>query len=204
MEQAIGIMGGSFDPIHFGHLLAATCAADEFKLERVFFVPAAIPPHKRDLNLASEKDRLQMALLATADNPSFEVSDVEISRGGVSYTIDTLRYFKDKYPDHRIYFITGADTIPEIHSWRSPKELLELAHFIVALRPGYTFEGLDREFYKQYIERIVFMEMPVMGISSTEIRRRVREGKTIRYQVHPAVLEYICEHRLYCNLELKE
>ena len=200
MEQAIGIMGGSFNPIHYGHLLAAACAADEFRLEKVIFVPAAIPPHKRNLHLASEEDRYRMAVLATRDNPLFLVSDVEISRGGVSYTVDTLRYFKEQYPNHRIYFITGADTISEIHTWRSPKEVLQLAHFIVALRPGYKLEGLESEFYQRYIDRIGCMEMPVMGISSTEIRHRVKAGKTIRYQVHPEVIEYIRERGLYLNL----
>lgn len=196
-EQAIGIMGGTFDPIHYGHLLAAACAADEFRLEKVFFVPAAIPPHKRELHLASEKDRYEMTMLATQDNPLFLVSDVEIRRGGVSYTVDTLRYFQSEYPNHRLYFITGADTIPEIHSWRSPEELVQMAYFVVALRPGYSFEGLNREFYQQYMDHIVFMEMPVMGISSTEIRKRVNLGKTITYQLHPAVEQYIREHRLY-------
>lgn len=204
MEKAIGLMGGTFDPIHYGHLVVAACAADQLSLEKVIFIPAAIPPHKRNRALTDEMQRLEMVRRATEDNPQFEVSAHEMERGGVSYTVDTLRYFKKLYPEHRLYFITGADTLPEIDTWRSPHEMMELAYFVVAVRPGYTLAGLERDFYQQYIERFAFLETPVIGISSTGIRTQVREGRTIRYQVPDAVAEYIYQYKLYQTKQTKE
>lgn len=196
-ERAIGIMGGTFDPIHYGHLVTAACAADQLGLDQVIFVPAAIPPHKRNRLLTSEEERLTMTQLAVQDNPRFSVSDLEIRRGGISYTVDTLRWFRQKYPDHRLYFIIGGDTVPDIASWRSPEELMELAYFVVGGRPGYTYEGMNSAFYQQNIDRIVYLTMPGIGISSTEIRQRVEEGRTIEYQLPPAVEAFIYEHQLY-------
>lgn len=196
-DRAIGIMGGTFDPIHIGHLITAACAADQLNLEQVIFVPAAIPPHKRHRMLTSEAERLAMTRLAVQDHPHFSVSDLEIQRGGISYTVETLRWFREAYPEHRLYFIIGGDTVPDIVSWKSPEELMKLAYFVVGGRPGYTYEGMNQTFYQRYIERIVFLEMPGVGISSTEIRQRVRKGKTIQYQLPPAVEAFIHEHHLY-------
>lgn len=197
-ERAIGIMGGTFDPIHYGHLITAACASDQLGLERVIFVPAAIPPHKRNRLLTSEEERLAMTRLAVQGNPRFSVSDIEIRRGGVSYTIDTLRYFRQEYPAHRLCFIIGGDTVSDIASWKSPEELIELAAFVVGGRPGYTYEELKTSsFYLKYIERILYLEMPGIGISSTEIRKRVRHGRTIQYQLPSAVEAFIHTHKLY-------
>lgn len=196
-KRALGIIGGTFDPIHYGHLITAACALDQFALEQVIFVPAAIPPHKRERQLTSEEERYEMTVLATRENPQFCVSDVEIKRGGISFTVDTLRHFHQSYPEHELYFIIGGDTVPDIASWRSPEELMQLAHFVVGGRPGYTYEGLTTEFYRKYQDRILFLEMPGIGISSTELRKRVESNQTIKYQLPPAVEAYIFAHQLY-------
>ncbi|AZR73206.1 nicotinate (nicotinamide) nucleotide adenylyltransferase [Anoxybacter fermentans] len=196
-EQAIGIMGGTFDPIHYGHLMLADCALDQFKLEQVIFVPSANPPHKFNKKITPVEMRYEMTLLATMDNPYFTVSKVEMKRPGSSYTIDTVKYFRERYPEYQIYFITGADTILEIDTWKSPNELMQIVYFIAAVRPGYSFERLEKEFYQKYRDRIFFLEMPEIGISSTDIRNRIKAGKTIKYQVHPAVEAYIKKYQLY-------
>ncbi|MCK4260453.1 MAG: nicotinate-nucleotide adenylyltransferase [Halanaerobiales bacterium] len=197
LQKAIGIMGGTFDPIHNGHLVTAACAADHFNLERVIFIPSKIPPHKIGKDIIPAEMRYEMVLLATMDNLLFTVSRVELEREGSSYTVDTLKYFHQKYPDHRLYFITGADTIVEIDTWKSPENLLEIAYFIASVRPGYSFEGLEKEFYLKNRERIFLLETPGIGISSTMIRNRVRSGQTIKYQVHPTTEAYIKKNKLY-------
>lgn len=196
-ERAIGIMGGTYDPIHFGHLLIAAAALEQFSLEEVIFVPSALSPHKQNKTITSPEIRYEMTLLATLDNARFSVSRVEIERGGLSYTIDTVKYFQEKYPEHRIYFITGADTILDIAFWKSPEELMQKVYFIAAQRPGYTLDGLNSEFYRKYSDRIFFLEIPQIGISSTEIRKRIKTDKSIKYYLPAQVETYIIKKGLY-------
>ncbi len=195
--KSIGIMGGTFDPIHYGHLMVASCAVEAFGLEKVFFVPSRIPPHKMNQQITSPEMRYEMTLLATMDNPWFSVSRVELERNGMSYTVDTIKYFQSEFPDYRIYFITGADTIVEIVSWKAPEELFAMTYFITAARPGYSFSGLQNEFYQRYKDKIAILEVPELAISSTGIRRRVKMGKSIKYYLHPLVEAYISKHQLY-------
>lgn len=195
--EKIGIIGGTFDPIHNGHLVIASCAADAYGLDQVIFIPSAIPPHKMGKKITPVEQRYEMTLLATLDNHLFSVSKVEMERSGSSYTIDTIKHFREELPDSEIYFITGADTIVEIDSWKNPEDLMQMVYFIAAVRPGYTFEGLAKDFYQRNRERIFLLETPKMDISSTEIRRRVQEGKTIQYLVHPSVQRYIDKFHLY-------
>lgn len=193
----IGIIGGTFDPIHNGHLVIASCAADAYDLDHVIFIPSAVPPHKIGKKITPVENRYEMTLLATLDNPRFSVSKVEMEREGSSYTVDTIKYFRDLYPEQEIYFITGADTIVEIDTWKNPHELMQMVHFIAAVRPGYTFEGLAKDFYQKNRERILLLETPEMGISSTGIRERVQARRTIQYLVHPSVERYIEKFQLY-------
>lgn len=196
-KKAIGIIGGTFDPIHIGHMTTAECALNQLGLEKVIFVPSAQPPHKLDRVISPVEKRYEMTLLATVDNPGFLVSDVEMKRPGSSYTIDTIKHFKESYPDYDIYFITGSDTIVEIHTWKSPEKLMGMTNFLTAKRPGYNYDDLESSFYEKYNDRIKFLDMPSIGISATEIRERVKADKTIKYQVHPSVEAYIKKYNLY-------
>ncbi len=196
----IGIMGGTFDPIHYGHLVAAEGARHHFDLEVVVFVPAARPPHKGARAITDPAHRLNMTVLATGSNPDFEVSDVEIKRMGTSYTIETVSYFHQAWPDSDICFITGADAVLEILTWHRVRELLDLCSFIAATRPGYRLENLAETLKglpPGYIDRISVMEVPALAISSTDIRDRVRRGMPIKYLLPEEVENYIYEKGLY-------
>jgi len=194
----LGIMGGTFNPIHHGHLVAAEIIRDEFKLEEVLFVPSGKPPHKANDNdvIAPPEHRWMMTVLAIATNDYFSASAIEIERGGESYTTDTLLELKKVYGEKaEMYFITGADAIAEISTWHKTEDLPRLAKFIAASRPGYklNWEKIDPRFRKC----TCLIEVPALAISSTEIRRRIREGKTIKYLVPEAVEKYIYKNRLY-------
>ena len=196
-QSAIGLLGGTFDPIHYGHLMIASAALEEFQLSEVIFIPSAVPPHKLNQQITSAELRYEMTLIATLDNPQFTVSRVELERGGPSYTIDTIKSFQKTHQKDQLYFITGADAILDINSWRSQKELLAAVKFITISRPGYSLAGLAKQFDPKYLEEILYLEVPKMEISSTEIRRRVQEKKSIRYYLPPAVQAYIEKKRLY-------
>lgn len=190
----IGILGGTFNPVHYGHLAAAAEAAQEFDLGKVVFVPSFLPPHKNDSDIAPSRGRFQMCLLATQSHPSFSVSSLELERGGKSYSIETVREFLNIYgKDTGLYFIIGVDAILEISTWKDKEELFQLCEFIVASRPGFRAEGIDKRIFR-YLHLI---KVPALDISSTEIRRRVREGKNIKYLLPEKVEEYIYEHKLY-------
>ncbi|HIE09511.1 MAG TPA: nicotinate-nucleotide adenylyltransferase [Armatimonadetes bacterium] len=196
--KRIGIMGGTFDPIHYGHLVAAEEARWRFDLEVVIFVPAGQPPHKPSEGITDKEHRYNMVVLATCPNPYFLVSRVEIDRPGPSYAIDTVREFKRKLgQDVEIYFITGADAVLEILTWREAERLVELCDFIAATRPGYDLEAMYRELPEKFLKHIHPLPIPGMAISSTEIRRRVREGLPIRYLTPEPVEQYILKHGLY-------
>lgn len=200
---AIGVMGGTFDPIHFGHLRAAEEVLQGFGLERVVFVPSGRPPHKPLSEVTSPDHRYMMAKLATADHPQFEVSGIEIERDGPSYTLDTLREFRYAMPgDNRLYFITGLDAILEIHTWNGFDQLFDLADFIAVTRPGYSIEALsklEKLIGPDYFGRVHPFPVTLLAIASRDIRRRVREGKSIRYLVPEPVRLYIEKERLYLH-----
>lgn len=199
-DSKIGIMGGTFDPIHYGHLVAAEGARHHFGLDVVVFVPAARPPHKGMREITDPAHRLNMSVLATGSNPNFEVSDIEIKRRGTSYTIDTVSFFHQAWPQSAIYFITGADAVLEILTWHRVNELLDLSSFIAATRPGYRLENLAGSLNglpPGYIDKISVMEVPALAISSTDIRDRVRRGMPVKYLLPEEVENYIYEKGLY-------
>lgn len=195
--KRIGLMGGTFDPIHNGHLVTAESAADRFGLEEVIFVPTGIPPHKEDEQITSPEDRYNMVLLATINNPRFSVSRYEINKTGPSYTIETVQHFKNLNRSKKLFFITGADAILQLPTWKEPQKLLATIEFIAATRPGYSLKNLQAGLYQQYRSTIHILEIPGIAISSTEIRKRVKTGESIKYLVPPEVESYIYKHALY-------
>jgi nicotinate-nucleotide adenylyltransferase len=190
----VGVMGGTFDPIHHGHLVAAEEARHAFDLERVLFVPVGDPWQKADQDVSPASDRLEMVGRAIADNDAFEISRVDVDRNGPTYTIDTLRSLAEQRPGAELYFITGADAILEILTWKDPQDALRLATFVAVTRPGHDLAGLRKLGIE---ERVVLLEIPALAISSTDIRARVAEGRPIRYLVPAPVEEYIRERDLY-------
>ncbi len=204
----LGVMGGTFDPIHIGHLVTAEEARCQFELDRILFVPSARPPHKTDTSRSPAADRLSMVRLAVDKNPFLEVCDMEMKRDGPSYTIDTLRDLHEKYgPDTELFFITGADAILEILTWRKPRELLAEARFIAATRPGYPLERLRESLPElnsegaSALESVLGMEIPALAISSTDIRRRAASGLPFRYLGPDSVWDYINAGDLYAKGE---
>lgn len=186
-------MGGTFDPIHHGHLVCGEEARYQFRLEEVIFVPAGTPWQKR--NVSSREDRYEMTVLGTADNDAFSVSRVEVDRPGPTYTSETLDWFRGALGElAELYFITGADAVVQIMSWKQPEEVLAKAKFIAARRPGVDLHLLKG---RQFEGRVQPMEIPSLAISSSDIRRRVAEGRPIRYLVPAAVAEFIEERNLY-------
>ncbi len=186
----IGVMGGTFDPVHHGHLVAASEAAHSYGLDEVIFVPTGQPSQKPDVT--PSEHRYLMTVIATASNPRFTVSRVDIDRAGPTYTIDTLRELKAERPDAELHFITGADAIAQILSWRDHDELWNLAHFVAVSRPGHvlTTEGLPSDGVSR-------LEVPALAISSTDCRNRVSAGEPVWYLVPDGVVQYIAKHRLY-------
>ena len=195
----IGVFGGTFDPIHMGHLVAAEEARVRLGLERVIFVPAGIPPHKMNEEILPARHRLAMVELAIASNPHFTVSRVDIDRTGPSYTVDTIKLLRDELgAETEIYFIMGSDSLRELPTWHEPEELIRLCRLVVMTRPGYTIdlEGLEKVL-PGISSRVQFIDMPHLAISSSDLQRRVREGLPIKYQVPREVEEYIYTHSLY-------
>ncbi|MCD6363876.1 MAG: nicotinate-nucleotide adenylyltransferase [Synergistetes bacterium] len=194
----IGIMGGTFDPIHYGHLIAAEEARQTFCLDKVIFIPAKIPPHKLGHRISDPEHRYRMVLLATLDNPLFEVSRIEIDRKGVSYSVDTVRELREKLGDEvELFFITGIDIVADLKSWKEPETLLKMCNFIAVSRAGYSLEILKKNLPRNFLSRINIIEIPSPPISSTDIRRRVRHRKTIKYLVPSLVESYIRKAGLY-------
>ena len=187
-------MGGTFDPIHHGHLVAAEESRHRLELDKVLFVPTGDPWQKSAPGVSPAADRLRMVEAAIEDNGAFEASRIEIDRDGPTYTIDTLRRLRDERRDAEFFFITGADAILEILSWKQPDEALSLATFVAVTRPGYDLSRLGS---LPELERVVVVEIPALAISSTDIRRRVAEGRPIRYLVPAPVASYIAEEGLY-------
>lgn len=196
----IGILGGTFNPIHLGHLMIAEMALEAFQLNRVIFVPAKNPPHKEEDVIAAE-DRLKMVEMAVFDNPNFVVSDVEMKREGKSYTIDTVTYFQEVYGhDVTFYFVAGTDTIQALPRWLHIEELLDRCEFIGAVRPDGTkdIENIIHWFGEKG-SRIHLLEVPEMKLSATDLRYRLRHGLSTRYMLPKHVYQYIKEHKIYEN-----
>jgi nicotinate-nucleotide adenylyltransferase len=194
VHRKIGVMGGTFDPIHNGHLIAASEAAHRFGLDEVIFVPTGRPWQKSDRTVSRSEDRYLMTVVATASNPMFSVSRVDIDRPGPTYTADTLTDLHAEYPDAELFFITGADALAQILTWERLDELFRLAHFVAVTRPGYT---LDDDHLPDGVVSLV--EVPAMAISSTDCRRRVADGRPVWYLVPDGVVQYISKRRLYRN-----
>lgn len=193
----LAIMGGTFNPIHIGHLVCAEEAASSFGFDEIVFMPAGLPPHKQVPGGATAEHRYLMTVMATADNPRFRVSRFEIEKEQPSYTVDTVRYFRQQAPEAQIYFITGADAILEILDWKDPQELLQMATLIAATRPGYPLDRFASQSGLMKDGSVRLMEIPAIGISSSEIRERVAGGRSIRYLVPDPVERFIEKERLY-------
>ena len=196
-------MGGTFDPIHHGHLVTAEEARSQFKLDKVVFMPTGDPPHKSISGTASAEDRYLMTVLATAGNPFFEVSRVEIDRVKVSHTIETLQQIAVEHPRADLHFITGADAILEILTWKDADKLGELCSFIAATRPGYSLSKFEHDIKEAETKSglgypsVETMSIPALSISSTDVRVRVRDDRPIRYLVPESVAGYIKKEGLY-------
>lgn len=195
--QRIGIMGGTFDPIHNGHLVAASEVADRFELDEVIFVPTGNPWQKAGRQVTAAEHRYLMTVIATAANPRFSVSRVDIDREGPTYTIDTLRDLRVMYPDAQFYFITGADALSSIVSWHDWEKIFTQARFVGVTRPGYELtQEVFNEEQRQFVELI---DVPAMAISSTDCRQRASEGRPVWYLVPDGVVQYIAKNKLYAK-----
>lgn len=190
-------MGGTFDPIHSGHLLIAERAREMFDLKKVLFIPCGIPAHKKSYAVSDSHHRWNMTRMAVESNQAFEASRLEIDRPGVSFAVDTILSLRAKYPDEAPYFITGIDAILEILTWCRAVELPRLTDFIAAMRPGYDSKDVARILPEYFVNKIHFLDAPLVDISSTIIREYVRQGKSIRYMAPDDVVEYIAVQNLY-------
>jgi nicotinate-nucleotide adenylyltransferase len=188
-------MGGTFDPIHHGHLVAASEVQAWFGLSEVVFVPTGQPWQKSDREVSPAEHRYLMTVIATASNPRFWVSRVDIDREGPTYTIDTLRDLRAAMPDAELFFITGADALGSIFTWRDADELFSLAHFVGCTRPGYDMEPATLHGIPE--ERVTLVEIPALAISSSDCRQRTQAGEPVWYLVPDGVVQYISKHRLY-------
>lgn len=195
------IMGGTFDPIHFGHLAAAEEVRQKLHCDKIIFIPSGNPPHKKERTLTDAIHRYIMTEMAVASNPKFEVSSIEINRKGYSYTLDTFKQLMDLYNNNvQLIFITGADAMLEVETWYKVDELLKLCEFVVVTRPGYDKSSLEQKLQylrSKYGSVLYSIDVPGLNISSTEIRQRVKEGSSIKYLVPEAVEQYIYENGLY-------
>jgi nicotinate-nucleotide adenylyltransferase len=196
MSRRIGVMGGTFDPIHHGHLVAAEEARWQFDLDTVVFVPTG-QPWQKPVGVSPAEDRYQMTVIATASNPAFTVSRLEIDHPGPTYTIDTLRRLQAQQPEGtRLYFITGADAVLQLLTWKEPDQVLALTEFIAASRPGFDLDSLVKQ-VPGAPGRIHRMDIPALAISGSDLRARVARGAPIRYLMPDGVAGYISEHGLY-------
>lgn len=194
-----GIFGGSFNPIHYGHLMICEYIKEEMGLDKVIFIPTGNPPHK-DLGVSAE-DRYEMVRLAISPNPDFEISDIETTRVKLSYTVDTIRELKEIYKEEKLYFLIGLDSLFQLKTWKKIGDLSQEIEFVVALRPGY----IDKEEINNEIEflrenfgtKINLIKTPLYEISSTDLRDRIHEGKSLRYLIPKKVLDYIEESGFY-------
>jgi nicotinate-nucleotide adenylyltransferase len=194
-RRRVGVMGGTFDPVHHGHLVAASEVQSWFDLDEVVFVPTGEPWQKSEREVTSAEHRYLMTVIATASNPRFTVSRVDIDRGGPTYTIDTLGDLARAMPDADLYFITGADALTEIFTWRDASDLWSLAHFVGCTRPGYEMDKAMLDGIPP--GRVTILEIPALTISSTDCRERTAIGEPVWYLVPDGVVQYIAKHKLY-------
>lgn len=191
-------MGGTFDPIHYGHLVTAEEALVQFNLDKVIFMPTGVPVRKTHRTVTPAEHRYLMTVIATASNPDFEVSRLEIDRAGLTYTVDTMLALRDLHgPQTELYFITGADAVWEILTWKDSGRLADVCTFIAATRPGYDLERFSQEDARRL--RIEFMEVPALAISSTDIRLRLGERRPVRYLLPESVGAYVAKNDLYAG-----
>ena len=196
----LGIMGGTFDPIHYGHLVAAEMARCKFNLSKVLFIPSGTPPHKDRSDISAAGLRFEMIERAIQDNPAFDISALELERKGPSYTVDSLRVLRRTWPEHELYFITGTDALREIFSWREAEEVLMMTEFIGVARAGFDASDFLLQVQQEHPEtqgRIHYLEVPALAISSTDIRARVKRGQPIRYLLPEPVRHFIQQYGLY-------
>ncbi len=189
------LFGGTFDPPHFGHLIVAQTIFEAEHFDKIVFVPAHIPPHKKERKISSVALRLEMLKIATKDNPNFEISDIELKRGGISYSLETIHTYKEQTGLDRedLYYLIGSDSLKQFQTWQNPKAILEECQLIVAIRPGFRPSDIPN----WILAKVQFANIPRIEISSTQIRARWVEDKTIRYMVTQPVWTYINKHNLY-------
>lgn len=192
MPPKIGILGGTFDPPHLGHLIAAQEVQEKLKLDRIFFIPASLPPHKKKVKISGAGHRLRMVRLATQDNRNFKVLDLELKRKGHSYTVDTIKILRKRYPQAQFFLILGLDNLNHIHTWKKPEEIFKLSKAVFITRPGFTLNKTSK-----WLSYSKLLEVREIDISSTDIRERIKKSKSIRYMVPEKVLQYIKKHKLY-------
>jgi nicotinate-nucleotide adenylyltransferase len=198
--KRLGVMGGTFDPIHYGHLMAAEEACARFDLERVIFVPNGQPPHKKDYAVSHAEHRYAMTLLATCSNLRFEASRLELERPGPSYAVDTMTAMRERFgPEAALYFITGADAVQEILTWKDPRRLLAICEFIAAARPGYRLDEALSSLDADLRRRVHALDIPGVDVSSTQMRARAAAGLPLTYLAPPQVVTYIAKHNLYAS-----
>ena len=198
----IGIIGGSFDPIHYGHLLLAECGLEQCPLDEVWFVPTAISPFKESGSQASESQRRDMLTLAIASHPRFSINELEWKRGGVSYTCDTLEALSSEFLEHQFFFLMGADSLADFHQWKNPRRICELARLAIVSRPGSPtpdLSVLQPLVEPEYINQLANCQivMPAMDLSSSNIRKRIEHQQSIRFRLPRAVEQYIAAQGLY-------
>jgi nicotinate-nucleotide adenylyltransferase len=198
----LGLFGGSFDPVHYGHLLLAETCREAACLDQVWFIPAAISPHKQGQAVTAAAHRLQMLRLAIGGHSAFDVCEFEVARGGVSYTVDTLEYVRDRLPDAELFLLMGADSLADLPNWRRPERICQLARPLIVHRPHAPTPNLDvllpfaGERLVADASRMV-VEMPLIELSSSDLRSRIRAGLSIRYRTPRSVEQYIAAQRLY-------
>ncbi|MGN0481989.1 MAG: nicotinate-nucleotide adenylyltransferase [Lachnospiraceae bacterium] len=202
MPTKVGIMGGTFDPVHYGHLLIAENARIQFGLEKVLFIPTGQSPHKDDARITDSKKRCEMLKLALEDNPFFQLSTVELERNETNYTYRTVQYFRQTYVNTKWYFIMGADSLFQFHTWKHPEQILQNATILAAVRDEKNLPELEERMAyltDAYGGEIYPLQTPNFSISSHEIRKRIEEGASIRYQLPDSVRNYIEKNHLYCK-----
>jgi nicotinate-nucleotide adenylyltransferase len=203
--KRIGISGGTFDPVHIGHLIIAEEIREILSLDKIIFVPTGQPPHKDGLRVTEALHRYNMVAEAIKSNPFFEVSRLEVDRPGYTYTIDTLEHLKEIYGDKtRLYFITGADVVHELETWKEFERVFLMCEFVAVLRPGYRKNDIIRKIKSlqdEYNARMHMIDVPLIGISSTQIRQNLKNGRSIKYLVPEIVEKYIYQNGLYRQKE---
>lgn len=197
INNSIGLMGGVFDPIHYGHLIIAQAALEKFNLKEVIFIPSGNPPHKQNIKITAKNLRTEMVSLAIRNNLKFKLSRCEIFRDGLSYSFDTILEFKKIYAGSEIYFITGIDALQEILTWHKSEKLKGICYFVAATRPNFNENKLAEILDKEFLQWIKLLPTAAINISATEIREKIKNNQSIKYLVPEKVEQFIYNHNLY-------